>query len=375
MRLLLILSILLYPIIGIAQIEISSTQLPQVGDTILFAIDNLPAGIQVGPPGENHRWDFTTLQSPYTQRTVWQIPSTQQKDKLRPQIDIMLPLADQEQSFFETKPDGTILKWRTEASDPLKMNITGTVIYSKPEIYRRAPLKYGDQFEHAYAFSQTVSTEQLPQTILDALPITPDSFRINLTGERTDQVDAWGRVLIPGGFFDALREKRITTQRITLEAKLGNFAWQDISSLIPSDVFPLSFTRVTYIYYSNELPEPLAWIEMGEQEKFIQGITYAAPNQTTKFQDVNQLVPGVYAFPNPAIVNVRFAFTSLPPGEYDLTIMNILGLEAWKKRYFLQGNRTEKVDVSPLRKGTYLYSLRDAKGKTLTTKRLVIVRP
>lgn len=83
----------------------------------------------------------------------------------------------------------------------------------------------------------------------------------------------------------------------------------------------------------------------------------------------------MYAFPNPAIVNVRFEFTNLIPGNYKVSIFNILGAEVWKNYYYISGQRIEKVDISNLRKGTYLYSLQDDRGKTIATKRLVVVRP
>ena len=85
--------------------------------------------------------------------------------------------------------------------------------------------------------------------------------------------------------------------------------------------------------------------------------------------------PGVYAYPNPAINDARFEFTNLNRDTYTLKIYNILGAEVLKKQYFVNGTRTEKVDLTDLRKGTYLYSLIDSKGKTLTTKRLMIIRP
>ena len=83
----------------------------------------------------------------------------------------------------------------------------------------------------------------------------------------------------------------------------------------------------------------------------------------------------VYAFPNPAIVNVRFEFSNLPKDTYNLTIYNIIGEQLWNKRYSIDRNLMDKVDVSFLRKGTYLYSLSNAEGRIITTKRLVIVRP
>ncbi|MCB0623208.1 MAG: T9SS type A sorting domain-containing protein, partial [Saprospiraceae bacterium] len=95
-------------------------------------------------------------------------------------------------------------------------------------------------------------------------------------------------------------------------------------------------------------------------------------NQTV---DLGAVQPILFAYPNPAIEEVRFDFNGLLPGNYDLKIYNILGQLVWERNFWLAGNRTEKVNLARLRKGTYLYSLVDSNGKTLATKRLMIVRP
>jgi len=361
-----------FPALSIAQIRISPGQLPAPGDTVLFAVDNLPSGIQAGVPGENLRWDFTTLQAPFTQRTGWSITS---EESPFPAANLQLRLGEETVMYFDKRNNGTVFQLGAIGQDPLDLGFTGMVAYAKPELYRRAPLAYGDTYEHDYAFSQTIAAEDVPQVLLDELPITPDSFRVSLVGDRTDEVDAFGRMVLPGGFFEVLREKRTTVQSLKLEAKLGPFPWQDITDFLTSDDFPNERVQVDYVFYSDELNEPVAILEMGPEERFVARVTFSVPSVSTNVQEVTKLEPGVYAFPNPAIINVRFEFTNLPPGTYELSIMNILGIEVWKESYFLQGNRTERIDISNLRKGTYLYSLKDSRGKIITTKRLVVVRP
>jgi len=360
------------PALSLAQIRISPSQLPVPGDTVFFAVDNLPAGIQAGVPGENLRWDFTTLQAPFTQQTAWSTPSSETPF---PAANLQLRLGEETILYFEKRSDGTVFQLGATNQDPLGLGLTGMVEYAKPELYRRTPLDFGDSYEHDFAFSQTIAAEDVPQVLLDELPITPDSFRVSLVGERTDEIDAYGRMVLPGGFFEVLREKRTTVQSVKLEAKLGPFPWQDITDFVITDDFANERVQVDYAFFSDELNEPVAILEMGPGERFVARVTFSVPSVATNVQEVTKLEPGVYAFPNPAIINVRFEFTNLPPGTYELSIMNILGIEVWKDSYFLQGNRTERIDISNLRKGTYLYSLKDARVKIITTKRLVVVRP
>ncbi|MFT5801658.1 MAG: hypothetical protein ACI956_001467, partial [Nonlabens sp.] len=83
----------------------------------------------------------------------------------------------------------------------------------------------------------------------------------------------------------------------------------------------------------------------------------------------------IFAYPNPAINDVRFDFINLPTDTYDLKIYNILGVEVYSQKYNIANRRTIKMDLSYMRKGTYLYSLVDSKGKPVTTKRLVVMKP
>ena len=41
---------------------------PQAGDSIFSLVDNLPAQIDVGQPGPDMVWDFTSLQAPFVRK-------------------------------------------------------------------------------------------------------------------------------------------------------------------------------------------------------------------------------------------------------------------------------------------------------------------
>ena len=85
--------------------------------------------------------------------------------------------------------------------------------------------------------------------------------------------------------------------------------------------------------------------------------------------------PDLVAYPNPAIDDVRIDFFNLPASNYTLKIYNILGIVVWEKKYSISGDRSEKINLNDLRKGTYLYSLINETGKIISTKRLMIMRP
>lgn len=368
----------------LGQISISSDYFPAIGDTTYTAIDNLPSGINVGSPGPNQNWNFTTLQAPFSRRTIYRASSSGNYFGEYPNSDLLAELVENAESYYNV----TSTRFELQGfggSDPLGLGIEALPRYDPPLVERWAPLNYEDEHTSEANISYAFSADDLPSQITDPLPITPDSFRVRLSLSREDVVDAWGKMTIPGGTYDVLREKRTTEQNVRLDAKVGFFGWQDITDIVLEAVNIDEIlgivnalgesTIISYHFYSDEAKEPIAIVRMDTAGTNPVQVQFKGNDIISNVQNVNALKPGVYAFPNPAVVNVRFEFSNLIPGNYTLRIYNILGVVVWKKKYSVNGFRTEQVDISALRKGTYLYSLTNEKRKTLATKRLIVIRP
>lgn len=372
--------LLIFLIIGYslaAQIVLQPTTLPRLGDTLRTAVDNMPGNISLMPSGADQRWDFTVLQSPFTRQIIIKSPEVGENRDRFPGANMLIELAEGAEAYyrFNISQQSTVQALGFFGKDPLNFGIKTLTKYNLPIVDQRAPLRYRDNNTVQSNLLLPFAADDLPNSILDQLPITPDSVRIRVSINRQDVVDAWGKLTIPGGIYDVLREKRTEIRETRVEAKLGTFPWQNITDLIPNSELAGKDTTVTYYFFSNEAKEPIAVVTMDDDVKKAVRVEYKANDITTDVQNVKYLKPGVYAFPNPAIVNVRFEFTNLIPGNYKISIYNILGAEVWKQYYYISGQRTEKVDISSLRKGTYLYSLQNEWGKTIATKRLVVVRP
>lgn len=363
-----------------AQITVTNAMFPQVGDTLYTAIDNMPNGITITAPGGPQSWNFAGLQAPFTRQTIVRAASTGSAAGLFPSADALLSLGNTGEGYFNITNSRFELVGFS-GTDPIGQGVQVQARYNPAEVYRRAPMNAFDVNPAQSALLVAFAADDLPTAILDLLPITPDSLRIRISTNRTDIVDAWGTLTIPGGIYDVLREKRTEYRDVRLDIKVGFFAWQDITDIVIQlagieGIAELGKdTTVTYNFFSNEAKEPIAVVTMNNAQTAPEMVEYKAKEVVSNVQNTSGLKPSVYAFPNPAIVSVRFEFSNLPKGEYTLRIFNVLGEEVMKKRYYVNGSRIEKVDISQLRKGAYLYSLVNERGKTLTTKRLVVVRP
>ena len=374
MKYFLILLVISIPFISEGQPVITSSSFPSIGDTLYTHIDYLPSNIhlQAAEPGD--RWDFSTLQSPFARQMEILPANFFAEHKYFPKANAAVMLKENQLGFYQIGKR-TISLLGFVGDDPLELGLNQVTYFNPPLIERRAPLKYQDGYQTESIVTYSFALEDLTKNVFSELPFTPDSIRISLTYDRQDYADGWGTLLIPGGIYDVLRERRQEARTIQVEARVGKFPWQNVTDLLTTSDKIGNQYGITYYYHSNEEIDPIAIAYMDGEEKKLLNIIYKARNTTPNIQEIGNAKPGIYAYPNPAIVNARFEFTNLPPGNYKLAIFNILGLEEWSKTYFIDGHRTEKINIASLRKGSYLYSLIDERGKTISTKRLIVIKP
>ncbi|MFM9949141.1 MAG: hypothetical protein ACKV1O_14470, partial [Saprospiraceae bacterium] len=299
-----------------AQITVTNAMFPEVGDTLYTAIDNMPSGITITSPGGPQSWNFASLQSPFTRQNVVRAASTGSAAGLFPSADVLLSLGNNGEGYFNVTSTRFELVG-ISGTDPIGQGVQVQTRYNPAEVYRRAPMNAFDVNQTQSALLVAFSADDLPSVILDLLPITPDSLRIRLSNNRVDIVDAWGTLTIPGGIYDVLREKRTQYRDVRLDIKVGFFPWQDITDIVLQlagieGIAELGKdTTVTYNFFSNEAKEPIAVVTMNATETAPEMVEYKAKEIVSNVQNTSGLKPSVYAFPNPAIVSVRFEFSNL----------------------------------------------------------------
>lgn len=361
------------------QITVTNTSFPAVGDTLRTAVDGAPEGIQITGPGGNQMWDFSSLQGVVAEAVIRPASEGMNAD-LFPNANLLFPIGDDGmggESYATTNASSYQLTGYV-GPDPANLGIIVRVPFSPPIIERRSPMNFFDVNNTEYAILVAFPTDSLPSEITNDLPIVPDSIRLRVAANRTDVVDGWGTLTIPGGTYEVLREKRTEIRETIVEARvgIGPFAtWVDVTEFLGSD-FLGPDTLTTYLFVSNQEKENIAEVTVtNDAEEAPISVTYKSNDVITNVRYVNTGRADIFAYPNPAINNVRINFLNITPGNYTFRIFNILGKEVVNKKYNINGNRTVGIDIDTLQKGTYLYNLTDGRGKILKTKRLMVIRP
>ena len=358
-----------------AQITLTDSYFPVAGDT-LYTFNDLMPGIDVPTSGADQVWDFTNLSGPVVLQSVLSPASEGQNASQFPGATILADFQGGE--GYYTADNNTYSFQGYVGADPGGVGIEIIALFSPNVIERRANLQYLDVNSGESNALLPFSWDDVPSELTDSLnlPITPDSLRIRVNIDRLEVIDGWGTLEIPGGSYEVLKENRREITDTRLEAKISILPWQDLTDIIPADIgfFGLDTTR-SYNFYANDIKEPIAQVTLDDAESEVRRVSFKANDFTIPVKDISTLSADVIAYPNPAIEEVKFELSSLPTGAYKLQIFNILGVPVWSRDFSTGGTKTMKADLSALRKGTYLYSLIDGKGKTLTTKRLMIIRP
>lgn len=365
-----IIAYLLTTLSVVGQPIITADVLPRMGDTILMASDNLPENIAILGEGANQSWDMMKLQSAFTQKVAIKAAK---RNMPFAQDGVLMQEMNGINNFF--KSDGHSLEQLGSIGlDPMNMGVQTTTYYDKPMQTLPFPLKYGMTSDQEGSFSFKVAVEDLPKAVLYTLPITPDSVRYRCLVKQKKEIDGWGTLILPDNTYDVLREKNVEERMYRIDIKVGSLPWQDITEGVDDPKIQLPQVSQSYHFYSNETTSKVAEAYMKPNGVNPEVVYYTVSDPASTMRTASGR-PDIYAYPNPAINDVRFEFSNLKPSDYSLKIYNILGVVVMEEKYPLNGFKTVKLDVSKLRKGTYLYSLSDAKGKTVATRRLMVIRP
>lgn len=367
-----------------AQITITNAVFPVAGDTLHYASDTNPVGVNPAtPPGGNQTWIFTGLAKDNTSVVIFKAANTGMHFMSFPGAELVQTAAIGETYFNVTASKFESMGYA--GADPTGFGLMVNALFQPALIERRAPVNFFDINSQTSSLSLKFPTDQPPlSTIFGNLPVNVDSLRILRTTNRQDVIDAWGTCQIPGGQYPVLREKRtdyVTTGAEVYVALFPGFGtWLDISTVIGGGGgggLPGlgTDTTITYRFLTGTEKEEIAAATMSNDLSTVSTMRFKN-NPTVDAPVLN--APGIAsisAFPNPAIDWVRFDYTNLPQDQYTLKIFNIIGKEVWKETYQLVGTHHFRVELENFKKGTYLYSLSDKKGNIIGTKRLVVLKP
>lgn len=372
-----------------AQPTITSSYFPAAGDTLRSAIVQEPdAGFNSLITGNNgpFNWDLSNVTADNYATTVYLNASTGVNFADFPGADIMVSGTQGETYFNKTNTQLQAMGYA--GADPGNFGLNIIARFDPFVIERKAPLNLFDFGSTSTDLSLPFGTDQLPDSLFSGLPFSLDSIRVKISTDRTEITNAYGKVTLPGFAqpFDVLRVERNEYTTTGLDIKLPFIGWTDLATIIGGGGgggggiggFIGVDTTITHRFYANNVKEEIAVLTLNNDKSEITSIRYKTADVVSSNEPSFGLAPGspnVSTYPNPAVDWVRFDYFNLPDDNYNLKIFSLIGNPVWDKNYRLSGTKNLRIDLDSFRKGTYLYSFSDSKGKVITTKKLVVVKP
>ena len=332
-------------------------------DTIYYAKEYLPDHFLNTFPGPAQTWDFRSLKAPYSISTRI-VMSTERDGKTYAnlvnglQTDATMLLAGKTSQIIErieTNPVCTGNKLNFKVIPAYKPFFTG--VLGEHNTYR-------GRMSTVFAWPRNMSCVWTP-------PQLPDSCRITYTIHEEIVVDGEGVMYLPTEVMSALRQRVHIKRAAQVEVKYG-LTWRDVTTQVPGIRLITNTEYLRFVSAATGLKLVEIELEDGDQPVCIEFKTH--PLVTRVFTE-EPVRPDIFAYPNPSYDIVRFQLSDLVSGKYKLRIFNILGVPV--KEVDVDVNESRKtiaIDLSEMQLGTYLYRLQDSNGRTIKTKRVVLIQ-
>jgi hypothetical protein len=355
-----------------SQNQIGQDLLPSPQDTLYFMTDKLPENIRIGNPGAN-KWNQIFLNAPFAKSTIFHPASQGNYSKDFEGADMVI-IKGEEETYLKRNGDELMILGYS-GIDFLGYGIKSVCKFEKPYIWLETPIEYDSYHQYSGKLIVPLPISHLPSQYTKYLPYSPNEIRVVFDLVRDDYNDAHGELNLPQYSFDVLKQTRVLTTTKRLEIRRKDIPWQNVSSLIPGNAFG-SGTKKTEHWFFNEFEKMfVSRILVSEDERSIQEVEYRVDRYRQLLENDLEGKPNIFAFPNPTFGKLKFDLNNLTPGYYTIKVFNVLGIELWKDKIYINQSKTISEDFSHLKKGTYFYGLENEKGRTIVTKRLVILRP
>jgi len=353
-----------------AQITVTNAAFPAAGDTLRVAFDTTSAGIVITPPGGSQSWNFNALTAAFTRTSVVKPAAEGENAAAFPAAALVVEGQNGDSYFRVTSSVYELVGF--DGNDPAGLGVPVITAFNPPIQERRAPLNFFDINTTNGALLVPFAANQLPQAILNLLPIVPDSIRIRLNSNRTDLVDGWGTLTIPGGTYDVLRERRIQYSDTRVEIKIGIFPWTDITSLIPLPNVGLGRdTTLTYNFFSNTAKEPIAIVTADHVTGQVLSVEYKFNGIISSSNELPGANKSVIAYPNPTGDRLYLEVNDLPRGEYEFNMFDVAGRSVLRRQVPFQTGAPTEIEVQSIRSGAYFFTITDKGGQIRCSGRIV----
>lgn len=352
------------------------SSLPKAGD-IKYSCEHLS---KVEPFMVNfdnkENWDFNFLLSYWSIKEVYKEAKSSVHFKNFPSATLVLYKMDGEEEFFYGKNGGLYSLGKVI---DVTYNARGYEIikYEPHRLVMVASKKVGQFYDNGYK----VILKFAQKDMIDGIALIQekyDSLFVEVSMRENAKITDEGNIIYSNTSKKVQKHESIVTPLVKIKVKNQNdLNWKVYEkkylSYIPEElndyIFNQKYTRVDFICpdYKGIL------LSYTVQNNNIGNFYYQDEEPSPYMRNINFDTYDAIANPNPTTGNVTVRLFNYPFDNYSVELYNVVGKKIFSKAFTRKAGRNLKTDISNLKKGTYLYSVLDAKGRKLITKRISLV--
>ena len=362
----------------LAQPIITSSSFPDAGDVLKTRIGNKTNGDFNYPAGENQHWSLMDVTKGLP-KTVTYLPAADASGAaMMPNADSYVNLGLGEEFFESTNSHFASLG--IIGGDLTGLGLVTNTVYNPPLVQKRA-LTYdpNDSFVTHGKFTLRFAKDDLPPAIADTLSglsqVPFDSLGFGNEITTTMRMDGWGKLDIPGGSYDVIRESRVTIRRTSLEVKLPLFGWTDVTNLLTGSIGGVgnfvNDTTYTQHYHADGVKETIAIVTLNKDLQSVAFVEYK-DNDVSATPIIEDEVLAFTVSPNPTSGAVRLSFERLNNDGYLLELIDVSGKVLRKIDVQPSDNLQMDVSMDDLTPGNYWWVLRNKEGAAIAKQMVVL---
>jgi len=234
-----------------AQITVTSSVFPAVGDTLHYAFGNQPDAVFAiyTAPGGDQQWDLSGLQATEYWQQIFRAPSSGLGAADFPGAELMYrPYgSDPDRETYLSVSATQVTDMGSYGDEPIDASINITTHLQLPMPVQYAPMNFFDITQHSSYVDEAFTPDQMPPNTVSTLGV--DSVRVIRNISRLDVVDAWGTLTIPGGSYPVLRQKHTLYDQRGLAAYAWLLGWFDITGTAVDNNWPINLGTDTIVWF------------------------------------------------------------------------------------------------------------------------------
>ena len=343
-----------------AQITISNSSFPKVGDRIIMHNDTmLSSAVTPGSAGPNQTWNFTSILSG-TQDTNTAIAlSATPLSASYPGATIAINQGSGNTAFM--KAGTTDLELLGFSGDLMGTGTPLDIHFNPTQIVAKAGMTFGSTYTNTSGFKISLPGSAVGQP-------TFDSIRMNFTQRTYNNYDAWGTVTTATGTYNCLRNNTINVTKQVIDVKVPFLGWQ-------LGVNADSSASGTYLFLDNASALEVVGIDV-DSFGTVTGARYRELGSVLGVSSLKESPVKMNVFPSPANAASVILTSGLTAGNYRGEIYTVNGQLVHELSLVATngGMLAMNLHEANLSAGTYVATIRNAAGEVVVSRKFQFVK-